>query len=98
MPNVHLSMPAIRILKNSILYSGFSLRLKELEHFKEFLPCHLLSEPLAIVSLDKCNQLNKKARKSSTVLNQNRKKKKKEIKHDNAEVPSLSDVVYRVKN
>ena len=26
------------------------------------------------------------------------KKKKKEIKHDNAEVPSLSDVVYKVKN
>ena len=63
------------------------------------MPCHLLSEQLAIVSLDKCNQLNKNARKSSsTVLNQNRKKKKKKIKHDNAEVPSLSDVVYKVKN
>lgn len=30
--------------------------------------------------------------------NTEKKKKEKEIKHDNAEVPSLSDVVYKVKN
>ena len=81
MPHVHLSMLAVRILKNSILYSGFSLRFKELEHFKEFclVTCYLSN--WQSFSLDKCNQLNKNARKSSsTVLNQHRKKKKKKKK------------------
>ena len=48
--------------------------------------------------------MNKNARKSfSTILltkigKKKRRKKGKEIKHNNAEVPSLSDVVYKVKN
>ena len=102
MPHVHLSMLAIGILKNSILYSGFSLRFKELEHFKEFclVTCYLSN--WQSFSLDKCNQLNKNARKSfSTILLTKigkKKKKGKEIKHNNAEVPCFSDVVYKVKN
>lgn len=50
--------------------------------------------------------MNKNARKSSSTIlltktggkKKNEEKKEKEIKHNNAEVPGLSDVVYKVKN